>query len=125
MKVKGVLIDVYSSNVMVVEMQATLENYYNALQCDIIDIVNREINGKRFDIVCDDEGLFKENPKISAIDKNNDPMLVGNLFICNVDVTGKECSLSDSDIELIMASVKTMATRKYPNPYPMLVGVDW
>ena len=125
MLIKGVLIDVENNIAESVEIEATLDNYYKLLNCDVIDIVNREINGKRFDIVCDDEGLLKENPKISALDLQYKPTLVGNLFVCHVDVTGQECSLSEEEINHILECVRLLGTRKHPTPYPMLTKVNY
>lgn len=80
-----------------------LEDYYRLIGCDCIDIVARKIGDKYFEIICDDEGLLKENPRISAIDKNKmKPALVGNLLIAGpTDEDGELTSLTDKDIELI------------------------
>lgn len=106
MEVLGILVDVESEMPLVSlkKIDESLDSLYNILNCGTIDIVARKIGGKYFDIVCDDEGLFKEHPKVSAIDKNNQPMLVGNLFICNHDSNGHLASLSENDIDMISVS---------------------
>lgn len=64
---KAVLLDVMNDKVEVVDAEE-LEDYYKLIGCRTIEIVNWEIMDRRFDIVCDEEGLFFENPKISSID---------------------------------------------------------
>lgn len=85
MKIKGCLVNVskppYGLQFVEVE-EEKLDDYYKLLDCNCIDIVDRRIGDRSFSIVCDDEGLCKENPTISAVNKNGKPMLVGNLFIC-------------------------------------------
>lgn len=102
MKVRGILIDVSGNKVEEREVEeCNLDDLYGILNCNTIDIVVRTIGGKPFDIVCDDEGLLKENPIVTAISEKGDYMLVGNLFICNHN---KDClaSLNDDDIAHIM-----------------------
>lgn len=57
---KAVLLDVMNDKVEVVDAEE-LEDYYKLIGCRTIEIVNWEIMGRRFDIVCDEEGLFFEN----------------------------------------------------------------
>lgn len=83
--------------------------------------VNRgRFHGKRFTIICDDEALFVDQPKISAIDNLGQPMLCGNLFIVKTDDQGDTVSLDPADIKYIERFVLLQGTRKFPKPYPML-----
>lgn len=102
MKIKGVLVDVINKRIETREVEDTLEEYYNLLNCDMIEIVSRHIGGKDYDIICDEEGLLKVNPIVSAFDSLNQPMLVGNLFIVNYGENGKEASLTEEDIDHIL-----------------------
>ena len=98
-----------------------MEDYYKLIDCETIDIVNRDINGNCYDIICDDEGTFKENPRISAIDDMWQPMLVGNLIICGTaNEEGNMIDLSDKDIDFIMENIKRIPTRNYPEGNLML-----
>lgn len=122
--IKGILVDVQNEEVKVVEIEDELQSYYKILCCDIIDITQRKIGDKHFDIVCDDEGLLKENPKISAIDVLNRPQLVGNLFIVNFngqDIT----SLDDEDIKYVKERIHVVRTNYYPNGYPMVTQLGF
>lgn len=102
MKIKGVLVDVFNKRIETREIEDTLEGYYELLNCDMIEIVSRHIGGKDYDIICDEEGLLKVNPIVSAIDSNNQPMLVGSLFIVNYGGNGEEASLTEEDINHIL-----------------------
>ena len=52
---KALLIDVQRDTVEYVEPQG-LADFYRLIDCDLIDITCREINGRRYDIICDDCG---------------------------------------------------------------------
>lgn len=88
-----------------VEIPRDLSGYYRILDCTTIDIVSRKIGDKYYDIVCDDEGLFKENVMVSAMDGKGNPMLVGRLLICNHNKKGEASGLTKKDIENIEAHV--------------------
>lgn len=122
---KALLLNVQENRVEQVN-PCGLEDYYKSIGCRTIDIANRSIAGKRYDIICDDEGLFVEDPKISAIDGLGQPMLVGNLIIAGeADADGNLTDLSDADIEHIQANIKMIRTRKRPQGYYMLRQVEY
>lgn len=122
---KGLLLDIKNNKTQVVEAEG-LEQYYELLSCQIVDIVNRRIGRKRFEIICDDEGIFKEDCKISAINNLGQPMLVGSLLICGkADMEGELTSLTDKEIAYIQERIQTMYTRKYPEGYLMLTQCEY
>jgi len=84
----------------VTEVQASeLEEFYELMEIDIIDIVVREINGKYYDIICDDEALLKEQPIPTMLDVDEMPMIFGNIIIAGLaDETGNMTDLTDEDI---------------------------
>ena len=95
------LIDVENNKVKVVDVDG-LGDYYKHIGCRCIDIVNPKIGNKRFEIICDDEGLFVENPKTSAITQSGRPMLVGNLLIASGTVIDGELTpITANDVEYI------------------------
>ena len=86
----------------IMDIEDNLQTYYNLIQCDTIDIVRMNINGKAYDIVCDDEALFKTDVKASAFDDEYHPQLYGNLIITGcADVEGILTSLTEEDINNI------------------------
>lgn len=101
---RAYLLDVENKTRKAVEIDDNrhLEEYYKYLNCSTVDITSRKIGGKWFDIIADDEGLYKENPIVSALTSDNEPALVGNLLFCNYDAeTGAEISLTEADIEYL------------------------
>lgn len=122
---KMILLDVKNDVVEIVEADG-LQDYYKYIGTDVIDIVTRRIGGEHYEIICDDEGLFKEYPKISAIDDMGQPMLVGNLLIAGgVDNEGNLEPVEIEDIEYVMQFIQTMYTRHYPDGYKMLTQVSY
>ena len=89
-------------------IENTLESYYRIIECTTIDIVSRRFAGRRLDVICDDEGLFTDSPVITAVDHNNNPMLVGTLIIVNHDDEGETVSLTQQDVSAIEHSVLTV-----------------
>ena len=116
------LLDVENEVVKEVEVgQSDLDKFHTLLNCRCFDITSRQIGGRYFDIFCDDEGLLMDDPKISAIDIELQPMLVGNLIFANHDGEGNTTDLSDDDIQHIRKNIKHICTNKYPLGYPMLM----
>lgn len=94
----------------VIDVEDNLKVFYELIGCQYIDLVRRKIGDKYFVVICDDEGLFKENPIISAVDTKFEPMFVGNLIISNADDDGNLIDLSDKDIKQILRHTKTYFT---------------
>lgn len=131
MKVTGVLIDVSknpgSVSIKDIEEEGLYE-FYSALDCSTIDIVVRKIDGRAFNIVCDGEGLLKEQPIVTAVEKDGKYALVGNLFICN-NYREHLTSLSKNDISHIMNNIviAAQATRdgKSIQVHPLVTNVEY
>ena len=124
---KVLLLDTDSLQPQVVETEGGLAEWYRLIKCDLIDIVSRKIGGRYFDIIVDDEGLYKGGAKVTALDTQQQPLLVGNLVICNHDGEGGETSLTDEDIELIKRQlvVLTEADAEDPQRWLAINGVDY
>ena len=126
---RGVLVDVEKETARVVEIPDELDEFYRILNCSVIDIVVRSIGGrcrKKFNIVCDDEGLFRDPQKISAINNLGQPQLVGNLFIVGgTDPEGNLLSLTEYDEAYILSKVQKMYTNNFPAGYPMLTQCEY
>lgn len=104
-----------------------LQTYYNLIECSSIDIVRRKIGKRRFNIVCDDEGMLTDGPKISAISHLGEVRLVGNLVICSDLVTedGDLVGLSDDEAEYIIQRIEYLYTRQYPQGYYILTQCEY
>ena len=108
---KALLLDTKKKEVRVVNPHG-LFDYYELLDCHLIEHATRKIGGKKFDIICDEEGTFVDDPLISAIDDFGRTMLVGNLLICGLpDGEGESSDLTDDDIEYIRRRIQPMDTR--------------
>ena len=51
----------------VLDVDDKLETYQRLIGCDCIDIVRREIGGKPYHIICDDEGFILQHIRFSPI----------------------------------------------------------
>ena len=62
-----------------------VQTFYDIINTDSISVLGRYINGKLTQIICDEEGKLKQHQYISAISKENNETLVGNLIIKSTD----------------------------------------
>lgn len=122
---KGFLVNVNEKTAGAVEFEAGLDNYYRLLDCDCIDIVTRTVDGREFDIICDDEALLKDSPVPSAIGKHGQAVLFGNLLIVHHDEEGNTVGLSDDDVKALTAATSIYLGLRYWLPYPMLHLFDY
>lgn len=109
-------------------IEDNLDAFYALLRCRTVDIVTRKIGirGRAFDIICDDEGTFADDPKISAIDNLGRAMLVGALLIVGpADDDGELTSLTSGDIRLIRRYVTHLSTRLHPEGWKMLTTCEY
>ena len=126
--IKAFYIDPETNTAEVRTIEDKLDTFYDLLRCRCIDIVTRKIGirGKAFDIICDDEGTFADDPKISAIDNIGRPMLVGALLIVGrADDDGNLTSLTADDIRRIRRYTTHLGTRKHPEGWNMLTTCEY
>lgn len=111
----------------ILEIEDRLQLYYDLIECDIIDIVERKIENRNFRIICDDEGLLRMPEKISAISSRGKIQFVGNLIICSDVVTkdGELVGLTDEEISYILARIKKLRTVSNPKGYYVLTCCDY
>lgn len=127
--ITAVLIDAEKDVFGILNIPNELETFYALLGCSCIDITARRIgkySKKVFEIVCDDEGLLVESPKISAIDSSGQAQLVGNLLIVGpADQEGNLTSLTMDDADHILSKVRLIATKNFKDPYPILTQCEY
>lgn len=107
------LIDTEKTAPQIIETPGGLNEWYRLIGCNLIDIQVMTIDGRQYDIITDDEALYKGGAKVSGIDAQKQPILAGNLIICNSNDNGEEIGLSDDDIKHIMGHI---AILKLPEP---------
>lgn len=122
--ITGVLVDAERAHVERATIPATLDSYYEHLDCTTIDIVSRTIGGKRFDIICDDEALLRDNPILSALDSERFPMLYGNLFVCK-SKNGELVSLTDREVSHVLRNAGKLYVNAYFKPIAVIAHVDY
>lgn len=110
------VLDVKTDQLRMAECEE-LDDFYRELEAEPLDIARRKIGGRMYDIFVDDEGLFRENPVISAIDKEGNPMLVGNLVFANHDAEGNTTSLTMEDVARIVGNMVRVSTEARPVGY--------
>ena len=121
---KTLLLDVENEKVEVIDIEPELSEFYRVLNCDCIDIVRRCINGKWFDVMCDDEGLLKDHPKWSALCGSLEVMLVGNLLFLHHDDEGNPFGLDDDEIRFLKSQILMISVRGQ-RPYPILTDCEY
>ena len=130
-KITGILIDVETGKAGAKTIDRNLESYYKHLNCETIDIVEKKIGSKIYNIICDDEALLKSPaPDPSAL-SNLFPYkysLFGNLFVTGpADDEGNLTSIPRSEIKSIM---RNHIRRDYFHGYgsrgagPILIALD-
>lgn len=120
----GLLINLDENEVLEVEIRddEVLKDVRQAIGCDIIDVV-RDVNigGRRYDILVDDEGLLKPNPKPSARCMDEDQYLFGSIVVLNVDrEKGEWLSLDHTDIISINEHIFGIRDKETMEISPML-----
>ena len=122
---KMLLLDVWNNELKVVDANG-LDDYYKFIGCDCIDIVRRRIGGVLVEIVCDDEALLIDKPKISAIDVDGVPALFGNLLIASGRVVdGELTELTAEEAFEIMDNVAEITTSVYKEPFRVFVEMEY
>ena len=95
------IFDAETKKLRIQDIKDDLEEFYGIIKCDTIDIVTRYIRGVRFDIICDDEGLLKDNIVVIAFDINLNPALVGTLIFAHHDDEGNLTDITKDDEMLL------------------------
>lgn len=125
-KLIAVLVDVEKGTWGIIEVENELDAFYKALGCRCIDITVRRIGNKIVEIICDDEGLLVDSPKISAISNLGEAQLAGNLLIVGrADSEGNLTSLSADDACYIICKIRLMVTQKSQRPYPVVTQCEY
>ena len=107
-KMLAVFVDVYGTGrVKKVRIRPELDEYYRLLKCTTVDMPFRWIGGKQFVFICDDEGTFRKDCKLSA--RNGDEvMLVGNLLVVAFDGHEDIRGLTEDEVTHILKHVTVL-----------------
>lgn len=94
-----------SSHIRAIDEADTLNEYYRLLGCQCIDMVPIDVDGYAYDVVCDDEGLFRE-PLVPTLYISEDQVLFGNLAFVKLDEEGYTVGLDREDIERLLCYIE-------------------
>ena len=93
-----------------------LPRMYGLLDCDTIQVVERKIANKWHDIICDEEGLFKQHniPSVITLDENDEiiEQVVGSVFVCGHDDEGEFVSMSEQEIAQVISTLTPVVNAK-------------
>lgn len=98
---------------VVLDIENKNEVFYKYLQCDAIDVVYRNFNGKSYIVICDDMGYSREgNLKVALFQKENKGYpIVGNVIISKTDTFGELTDLSEDDIKNVFSRLEFFVRR--------------
>ena len=105
---KMLYVNPYTRTVSTEYVENDLEAYYKLLNCSCITITSMNIRGKYFDIICDDEALLKDEPRLSMVDLRGRPALFGCLLVCLHDREGNTVGITDDDVKRIKSDLVTL-----------------
>ena len=110
-KLLAVFVDVYNEcRARKIRVDHDLEAWYKLLDCQWVEMPLRWIGDKPFIIICDEEGTFRSDCKVSA--RNGDEvMLVGNLLVVAEGDTeeGDIRGLTEQEAKYVMDHVRAIA----------------
>ena len=100
--------DIPKYQIQSLRMENTLEKMYEVLGCDMVEVVTVNINGKDYDIWCDEEALCKANVPEPVLPLSDDPrdrnfqVIFGPVVFANCNEDGERASLSEKDEAAIL-----------------------
>lgn len=119
-------LDLEHNRVCVAKVADELEAFYQVLNVDMIELPIRSICGKEYAIMCDEEGLLKDNPIISCMNCSGPEYAIcGNVMIFNEGEDGELESLTLADIDMIEKRIKLVPDERHPaGIHPVLILDD-
>lgn len=107
-------IDIENGTTCTVDIEDSLDKYYELLNCRYIEIHEITVNRNRYNVICDEEGALEgKHPSVFTKTRNLEqvPMFVGNvLFASSRVIDGVMTGLNDSEIEALEENLVCMAS---------------
>ncbi len=112
-KIKVVILDALKGEHSFKTIDNNLHSFYQLLNCDTIEVVERKINGAYYDIILDEEFLLKVDngedlkPSIAVFKNKNElsELHFGNAFICKHNDDGDFESLNNNEAYQILKTI--------------------
>ena len=73
----ALILDAFNEDVRVVDPQ-NLQDYYKLLNCSSVDVTNKKISDKQFNLIFDEEAELLETRRPSAMDDYGQAVLFNN-----------------------------------------------
>lgn len=125
-KITGIFVDTKNKTASAITVDDELETYYKLLDCKWIEIAPRKIGNSIVNIICDEEGLLKQDPLMSAVDGIGNGMLAGSLFITGLtDDEGDLTSLAEEDQKQVLGKCMVLPTRQHPEGLMMVTECEY
>lgn len=126
--IKALFINVESgepAKTVAIQDENQFKEFSNLIGCEYVDCVKRYVNGKAYRFIVDDVGALKKNPTPSAINRFSQIMLYGNVVVCGEEnAVGELTSLTDEDIDNLLANVHRFFPNGRPRGYCMIILDD-
>ena len=75
-----------------------LDEMYKIIGCDLVELVEIEVEGKFYDVYCDEEFLLKNNP-VPTLFIDSEQILCGNLIFTTRDEEGNAADITNDDVK--------------------------
>ncbi len=122
---KSLLLSVEKQKAEFVDIPFDFEKIYSLINCRTIELAYRKIDGIIFMFCLDEEGLFVENQKISAVDTKMQPMFVGSFVLFGLDDEGEPRDLTENEIQVLVRHVEYIGTQHYPSGLLMMRDLEY
>lgn len=111
---RALILDAFNKDVRVVDPQ-NLQDYYKLLNCSSVDVTNKKISDKQFNLIFDEEAELLETRRPSAMDDYGQAVLFNNLIIAGEgSFAGDFKDITDEEIEYVKKYIHIVRTSKYP-----------
>lgn len=97
-------------HVRFIDSDNVLSELYRIIGCDPVEVVQVEVEGKFYDVYCDEEFLLKEKP-IPTLYLNAEQVLCGNLVFTTCDEEGKLGGVTKEDIDKLIDFILVQAVK--------------
>ena len=122
---QAMLLSVDKQKAEFIDAPFDFEKLYELINCSTIELAYRKIDGITFMFCLDEEGLFVQEQKISAVDIAMKPMFVGSFVVFGLDEEGGARDLNEVEMQTLIKHVEYIGTQNYPSGLLMLRDLEY
>ena len=97
-------------HVRFIDSDNVLSELYRIIGCALVEVVQVKVEGKFYDVYCDEEFLLKEKP-VPTLYLNDEQVLCGNLVFTTCDEDGKFGGVTENDIDKLINFILVQAVK--------------